>query len=266
MLKKIIKNNARLFALALDWKEPKQNKEVEFELSEIEKGYLEELRKNGVVAIPNFFSEKECDLMIESFENIDNKYAHYYDNDKRIFGIEKLSPIHKQLFHDNEMFKRIGEAYIGEELILQTTMAAKISADNKVKYGSGGGWHRDSFSRQFKAIAYLKDVGIENGPFMYIKTSHTMENIKKVLFELKGHTPPSNYRYTDEEIEKIKEILNAEISYIIAPKGSLVLADIRGLHTGMKIEKDSRYSVFNYYIAKSFHQKNNNIENLANEY
>jgi hypothetical protein len=34
----------------------------------------------------------------------------------------------------------------------------------------------------------------------------------------------------------------------------------------MKIEKDSSYSVFNYYIAKSFHQKNNNIENLANEY
>ena len=93
-----------------------------------------------------------------------------------------------------------------------------------------------------------------------------MENIKKVLFELKGHIPASNYRYTDEEIEKIKKLLNAEISYITAPKGSLVLADIRGLHTGMKIEKDCRCSVFNYYIAKSSYQPNNNIDRLANEY
>jgi len=266
MLKKLVKNNAKLFAMALSWKEPKQNKELDIKLSDIEMSYVEELRKNGVVAIPNFFTEIECDEMLESFEKIDDKYAHHYDNDTRIFGIEKLSPIHKNLFHDKEMFKRVGEAYIGEELILQTTMAAKIIADDSIKYGSGGSWHRDSFSRQFKAIAYLSDVEMNNGPFMYIKTSHTLANIKKVLFELHGHCPPSDYRYSDIEIEEIKKILNAEISYIVAPKGSLVLADIRGLHTGMPIEKDCRCSVFNYYIAKSSHQVNNNIEKLANEY
>ena len=263
MIKQLLKKSSKLFALALDFKEPKPNKIFEEKLNSIEKKYLEELRENGVVAIPNFFSEEECNAMIEAFENIDEKYAHFYDNDKRIFGIEKLSPIHKKLFHDNKMFKKIGEAYIGEELILQTTMAAKIVADKNVKYGSGGGWHRDSFSRQFKAIAYLNDVTMENGPFMYIKTSHTLENIKKVLFELKRDTYPGNYRYTDEEIEKIKDILNQEISYITAPKGSLVLADIRGLHTGAPLKSGVRYSVFNYYIAKSFYQPGNNIEKLA---
>jgi len=64
----------------------------------------------------------------------------------------------------------------------------------------------------------------------------------------------------------INNILNAEISYIVAPKGSLVLADTRGLYTGMPIEKDCRCSIFNYNIAKSSHQVNNNIEKLANEY
>ena len=263
MIKQLIKKNSKLFAFALEFKETKVNKQLEKRLNDIEKTYLEELKKNGVVAIPNFFSEEECNTMIDAFENIDEKYAKYFDNDKRIFGIEKLSSIHKELFHDNEMFKKIGEAYIGEELILQTTMAAKIVADKNVKYGSGGGWHRDSFSKQFKAIAYLNDVSMENGPFMYIKTSHTLENIKKVLFELKRDTYPGNYRYSDEEIEKIKEILNQDISYITAPKGSLVLADIRGLHTGAPLKKGVRYSVFNYYIAKSFHQPGNNIEKLA---
>jgi len=263
MLKKLIKKSPKLFALALEFKEPKSDKLFEERLNSVEKQYLEELKENGVVAIPNFFSEEECKEMIESFENIDEKYARFYDNDKRIFGIEKLSPIHKTLFHDNKMFKKIGEDYIGEELILQTTMAAKIEAVPNVKYGSGGGWHRDSFSRQFKAIAYLNDVTMENGPFMYIKTSHTLENIKKVIYELKRNTYPGNYRYSDEEIKKIKEILNQDISYITAPKGSLVLADIRGLHTGAPLKKGVRYSVFNYYIAKSFHQPGNNIEKLA---
>ncbi|WP_051488697.1 phytanoyl-CoA dioxygenase family protein [Aliarcobacter lanthieri] len=262
MLKNIIKSNKYLFYLALCYKESKLKKIINLNVKE--KEYLEMLLKDGVVVIPNFFSEEQCKEMINSFEEIDEKYAKFYDNDKRIFGIEKLSEVHRKLFYNEEFFKKIGEAYLSDELILQTTMAAKIIAQDNQNYGSGGGWHRDSFSRQFKAIAYLDDVKMENGPFMYIKGSHTLKNIKNILFKLKNHKPISNFRYTNEEIEECCKILNKEITYFTAPKGTLVLADIRGLHTGMPIKEGHRYSVFNYYIAKSFHQPNNNIEKLAN--
>lgn len=261
MLKKFVKSNKYLFSLALSYKESKLNKDSS-KLSDDELKFLQELEENGVVVIPNFYSEEECKSMIASFEALSDKHAKQYANDKRIFGIEKISDIHN-LHHDNQMFKRIGEAYVGDELILQTTMAAKIVPDEKEEFGSGGSWHRDSFSKQFKAITYLDDVSIDNGPFMYIKGSHKMENIKKILFELDSHNPPSNFRYTNEEIEKIKEILNEEITYFTAPKGTLVLADIRGLHTGMPIKEGHRYSVFNYYIAKSYYQNDNEIEKLA---
>lgn len=261
MLKKIVKNNKFLFNLALEYKELKLNKQV-VSLNTEELELLNELQKNGVVAIPNFFTDEECQEMIDVFETIDDKYAQKIKNDRRIFGIEKLSKIHKKLYHDNEMFKRIGEAYVGDELVLQTTMAAKIVSDNDVEFGSGGCWHRDSFSRQFKAVTYLDDVTIDNGPFMYIKGSHTMRNIKKIINELEGHTP-GDYRYSNEEINKIQGILNETITYFTAPKGTLVLADIRGLHTGMPIKSGHRYTLFNYYIAKSHHQVNNNIEKLA---
>ena len=59
--------------------------------------------------------------------------------------------------------------------------------------------------------------------------------------------------------------MDEEITYFTAPKGTLVLADVRGLHTGMPIKKGHRYSVFNYYIAKSSHQPNNEIEKLAKD-
>lgn len=262
MLKNIIKNNKYLFSLALSYKENKLKPKKNIEGKGQE--YLQTLFEDGVAVIPNFFSEEQCNEMINSFENIDEKYTKYYENDKRIFGIEKLSEVHKKLFHDEKFFKEIGEAYLGDELVLQTTMAAKIVPQENQKYGSGGGWHRDSFSRQFKAIAYLDDVQIENGPFMYIKGSHTLANIKKVLFKLKNHIPISSFRYTNDEIEECCKILNKEITYFTAPKGTLILADIRGLHTGMPIKEGHRYAIFNYYIAKSFHQANNNIEKLAN--
>lgn len=261
MIKNFVKSNKFLFNLALDYKESRLKKDTS-SLSNEELAYFNELNENGVAVIPNFYSEEECNQMITEFESLKDKYAKVYNNDKRIFGIHKLSETFKKLHHDNEMFKRVGESYVGDELIIQTTMAAKIVPDNNEKFGSGGSWHRDSFSRQFKAIAYLDDVSIENGPFMYIKGSHKMENMKKVINELKGHTP-GDYRYTNEEIEKIKDILGEEITYFTAPKGTLVLADIRGLHTGMPIKKGHRYAVFNYYIAKSFYQPENEIEKLS---
>lgn len=264
MLKKMIKNNNCLFSLALTLKELTL-KQDNSKLNDNETNLFNQLNKDGVAVIPNFFSDDECKSMRTSFDNLVDEKSVSYNNDKRIFGIEKFSNIHNELFFSNKMFKKVGEAYIGDELILQTTMAAKIDFKDGEKYGSGGEWHRDSFSKQFKAIAYLDDVSKENGPFMYIKGSHSLKNIKKVLNSLKRkNTVGSDFRYTDEEIEEVKNILNEEITYFTAPKGTLVLADIRGLHTGMPIEKGSRYSVFNYYIAKSSYQANSKIDELAN--
>lgn len=261
ILKKIVKSNKHLFYLALKLKESKLQPSSEM-LDNNELELYNELMTNGVAVIPNFYSEEECQQMREEVDRLSAEKAIDYANDKRIYGIQKLSDIFKEGHHDNKMFRKIGEAYVGDELILQSTMAAKIVPDAKEEFGSGGSWHRDSFSRQFKAIAYLDDVDIDNGPFMYIKGSHTMDSIKKVIDELGDHTP-GDYRYTNDEIEKIQTILGKEITYFTAPKGTLVLADIRGLHTGMPIKSKHRYTVFNYYIAKSFYQPDNLVEKLG---
>jgi len=261
MLKNIVKKNRLLFKLSLNWQDSRLTKNFSNELNEQELKYLNEIKEKGVVAIPNFLSKEECELLINDFEKLDEKYA-WYGEDKRIFGIEHLSENFKKIFHDNQMCKRIAQAYLHDDVILQTTMAAKLEPKENVKYGSGGGWHRDSFSRQFKAIVYLNDVSIDNGPFMYIHGSHTLENIKKIIDGLKGHIP-GDYRYSNEEIKKAQEILNEKITYYTAPAGTLVLADIRGLHTGMPIKSGVRYSMFNYYISKTTHKPNNVIEQLA---
>lgn len=261
----MLKENKFAFALALKWKES-QLHPTDSGLNAEEKEIYENLMRDGVVAIPGFYSDEECAQMIADYEAVDEKYAKYFNNDRRIFGMEKHSEAVKKFHHDNPLAKKIAKAYLGDDVVIQTTMIGKIKPQEGIVEGSGGGWHRDSFSRQFKAVAYLSDVAITNGPFQYIKGSHKMEEILKVLFGLKNGNKANNPRYSDDDIEAILKMCDQEITRFVAPKGTLVLADIRGLHTGMRIEEGHRYAIFNYYIAKKSWTGDSNIDKLANEY
>jgi hypothetical protein len=142
-------------------------------------------------------------------------------------------------------------------------MSAKIKYKEGTQYGSGGCWHRDSFSKQIKSIAYLTDMTEKNGPFMYIKKSHKMKSILKSIFLLKRGTFVGNQRYSDSEIESVKKIFKEDVTYFPCGKGTLILADIRGLHTTRFLKGGYAYSIFNYYIAKFDNSKRSEIIQLA---
>ncbi len=256
-----IKKNKYIFSIALLLKSinPKKYKT---NLNKEGDRALKSLKNDGVAIIENFFSDEQCKELIDIFERKEKKHSKKILNDKRIFGINHLSDLHNKIFTNEPFFKDVAKAYLGEEVILQTTMAAKITARKSVKHGSGGGWHRDSFSRQFKAVIYLNDVSIDGGPFQYIKGSHKLKNIIKVLLKLNRNYAANYPRYSSEDIEKIKLICNQKTSELVAPKGTLILVDTRGIHTGKIISSGSRYSLFNYFIAKSWHQSESNIEKL----
>ncbi len=229
-----------------------------------EQNLLRQLEENGVAVIPNYFSPQECKEMrqeIDKYENI----AMVYDNDKRIWGINKFSRIFNEKFSKNKLFKKIGEHYENDELILETTMAAKLYY-KPGNLGSGGGWHRDSYSRQYKAIAYLSDVTEKNGPFQYITNSHKLENIKREILKFKRKKIIANYpRFSEEDIERYIKEFNAKIMTYTGTAGTVLLVDVRGIHRGKPIEEGIRYSVFNYYLSKTYYSRSNEIEKLANE-
>ena len=100
---------------------------------------------------------------------------------------------------------------------------------NKVKYnknnlGSGGGWHRDDFNFQFKAILYLNDVSMDNGPFQLIENSNGLINIIKDigfdwhsdLYEYVGINIDIGFSKTQEQALKnglAREILIFSIAF-----------------------------------------------------
>ena len=55
-------------------------------------------------------------------------------------------------------------------------------------------------------------------------------------------------RFSEDEISEIVSHMDTEVTSYTAKKGTVILADVRGLHRGMPIEEGLRYAVTNYYV------------------
>lgn len=206
---------------------------------------LNALNKDGYCILPDFFSENICSMLVQCFDERE-PLAAIFDSDRRIFGMERLSDLHQHLFADSLFLKSIGDAHIGAPQIFIATMAAKLYAAPD-KLGSGGGWHRDSFLPQFKAICYLTDVSENNGPFEYVPASHRLSN--KLGFELKASTRrcANSPRYSQDSIDEYCRLMGVESEVFVAKKGTVILCDTSGLHRGRPIMEGIRYAITNYY-------------------
>ena len=145
----------------------------------------------------------------------------------------------------------VARKYLHSEVLLQFTLAAKLSF-KPGNLGSGQGWHRDSYSRQFKAMLYLTDVCKDSGPFEYIIGSHRYGKIIREIMHKKTNGKSISYsRFTQDDVDLIKSNLAMKSIKYEAKKGKVILFDSRGIHRGAPIRRGSRYALTNYYIKKN---------------
>lgn len=221
---------------------------------------LDQLKKDGVVAIPNFYTQDHCDTIIKEIDHIIETYKETIQispdhSDFRAFCANKVSPVIQNFFTDPFISEGFC-AYFGttRESLIGCTLAARLSATQN-NLGSGGGWHRDLvFYKQFKGILYLTDVDTAHGPFQYILGSHTEWSKLKAYLKtpIKFHQP----RLTHEEVESISKHLNSPIKEFTAKAGTLLLADTSGVHRGAPIQEGTRYALTNYYTPRLRFKKN----------
>jgi len=233
------------------------NKKPLSEVSPEQKQLLSELKQNGVIVLPNYYTEDRCNEIITHIDKMidDDSINVQYDgvkSDARVFASHRYSETIKE-FHTDPFLRQVGEAYSGCELINSHTLGAKLTAQ-KNNLGSGGGWHRDSvYQTQYKSIVYLTDVDEDHGPFEYILGSHDKESVLKSIKE-NGFSAHHN-RFTEEEIEAfLKSNPNYSSKVFTAKKGSVILVDTCGVHRGTPIATGNRYALTNYYFLK--HQYN----------
>lgn len=208
------------------------------------KNELKELHNNGFLIIKNFLSKEKCNSLITDFKkNLSNEKVWRDDvkSDTRIFGIEKKAPDFDEIFNTYKL-KKIYNSYVSstqKSIILCNHIIPK-----KENLGSGGGWHRDSMHRrQLKYIVYLNDAKIENGCFQYLPSSHKI--IEKLKINLILSKPLGNYRYSQEDIDKLSKS-GYKISSLEGNAGDLIIVDTSGIHRGHPISKGERFATTKY--------------------
>lgn len=209
---------------------------------------LDQLRTHGHAVIDAFWPPERCQRGVEAIDRAiksDTACRHWSDaegSDQRLYFAERIGGELENFYRDPTI-ERLRSFHSGVARAETLLLAARLSfvPGNR---GSGGGWHRDSPHRsQFKALLYLSDVGPDNGPFEYIEGSHLAGNSLSLLF--RGQCRPNQYRFADEEIERILAEHKIRRTFI-APAGTLFLIDTKGIHRGAPIVQGRRYALTQY--------------------
>lgn len=206
--------------------------------------------------MPNFCNSQELSEVLKSFDTcfLDEKMVKTESNgfDKRIYAAdERASFLFEKLDQfSTPLFKKYSFVFTPYHFLLLGWMTS-----GEGNLGSGSGWHRDSpFAHQFKTLMYLTDVTSDNGPFEYIKGSHTYKSCKAVSKHLRKRL--SDKRFTEDEVN---EIVNSSVvppvTECIAEAGSLVVVDTRGIHRGKPMVAGERKAITRYHDIKDFSQK-----------
>lgn len=211
---------------------------------------------------PSFAQELKEEVHEKITINKDDVQVYDGGADSRLFQLEKYSDKFK-FFIQNETFDYYRD-YIQGYSCPSKLIMANILKPLEDNLGSGGGWHRDSpFRNQFKAFLFLSDVSIDNGPITYIPKTHTSRNIRQVS-KLLGSNK-SQYRFDNEQVEKVIQELNLKPASVTCPAGTMVMANVRGLHRGAPIISGERVALTNYYLTGSI-PSNFGKQNLSEHY
>ena len=208
------------------------------------------LSKYGVCVIEDFWDAATC---AEARAEVDRILLEYKDfvhpspkADSRIFGAENLSDIIGR-FSNHPMLTNLASYYNNVPSRTAFTMAAKMSASIG-NLGSGEGWHRDAFFRQFKSIIYLSDVGEENGPFQLMEKSNKFWWLLKDTWY--GRLGYMNSRISDGQVDELIRMNPSRLKTYTAKAGTLILVDTSSIHRGMPINNGVRYALTNYFFPE----------------
>jgi hypothetical protein len=208
------------------------------------------VRRDGVCVVENFVSEEACASLRTEIDSLMFSYSNAVqidveNSDHRLF-LGNSPPGGVGKFYANHRLNTCASAILGGGVINLAVLAGRLEA-TPGNVGSGGGWHRDSFTNQFKAIIYASDVNQDNGPFQYLHGSHRINSM--IRDRRRAGLGITQRRVSDGQVRALVSETPDRLRTFLGGAGTLILADTTGLHRGMPIAVGTRYSLTNYYFA-----------------
>jgi hypothetical protein len=210
--------------------------------------WFNDLKTQGYTIIHNYLSKEQCNKAAIDLKAAFELYPTFVSKaeDKRIFGIEQFLPV-ARLLSENIDFLELGELVNREQTYCAFTLGNLLESGKNGS--SGGGWHRDAFHGQYKALLYLTDVTEDNGPFELLPGSHhlafVLAGIEKV-----GLGYMQN-RLSDAEVCRLEELLETPRKPLTGSAGTLILFNSSSIHRGRPIQLGERLALTNYYFPIS---------------
>ena len=197
----------------------------------------DKIKKNGYYIIKNYIPQSDCQKIINHIKN--NTIPSYNTGeggDIRVSNYQKYSNIATKFLND-KFFLQIGAKLLGHNADKKTKRCQLgIVKYNNGKECSGGGWHVDRHTRQFKTILYVSDVSNDNGPFAIFSPPLKSKDYPA----LPGR---KNTRFSDEIAIKF----NDRLKILTGNAGDVILVDTSNIHRGTIIKKGGRTTLTNYY-------------------
>ena len=205
---------------------------------------VNEMKRNSAFVIENYW-QREKALMVRdklaSVHESNEAYVlgdHTKDEIVRIYHVDRLYEELEQFRYDPFVLG-IAQAYNGH-----MSYSGALVYQHDTVHGRAKSYHHvDTFHRQFKAMLYLDDVDVGNGPFSYFPGSHR-NRLRLIKKQLKGNNRNKDTVFEDHEVTSI---LSSE-KQVCLPAGSLLLFDTGCIHRGAPQETRSRSVLMNYIV------------------
>ncbi|MCH2547447.1 MAG: phytanoyl-CoA dioxygenase family protein [Alphaproteobacteria bacterium] len=209
---------------------------------------LQHVLTSGYCILPDYLLGKACDAFAAHIAHVAAAYPQYttMQEDTRIFGAENLNGVAMHVHCDPNMLT-LANKYYGQQSCVGVTLANMLEPRQDITLGSGGDWHRDRLTRQFKLLVYLSDVDEDNGPMQLITGSNTQHIKQWMKDEKRMQYAQPQTRLSHEKVARLIAHNPERLLTLTAKKGTAVLLDTSAIHRGMPIKSGQRFALFNYY-------------------
>lgn len=219
------------------------------------KPYLKMLERDGIVAIPNFFSNEDFAFVRQEYDKLSKDFKPDHHSaiplphvDRMNIHDKMVSPQVRDLFMKNQLISSMATAFLNRQYRLR--FAAHITRiycnQDELTLPQNGGTnnlHFDAPTRVLKAFYYLSDTDVKNAALNYCLSSHKRNSLRRLWLEYKLsiryalNRSNTNHdgEYLDKEpwVKLTQEEMNSNglKESAMAVKGNtLVLVDVGGFH------------------------------------